>query len=415
MEEILGEDLYPGELSSVFHVLDREIGFSQIQVCAYDAPRPSWDRGEESVDAMSYTGRNGSFRLKLPRSTIAGTIIVANGGEDKAERCGFDAQIRFRPDIKGSHSVLTEEDLLYADGNSINVELIVSYDGALLALQREVDALVNQLAVLTLAEITQRSQTLVGLESTFAAQYPKSSRLTRNTIMSIAERMKQRRADEAYQMKEFETALALYSDLVRFFPSSPSADKNTERMSLGRLLLEQQQAYELVMKMVQAVPSRNKAIGILETYLTEMPRDNPFRSVVAEKIEQLRTDREARRIASGRREAERRRLRTDDAAALRQYDVDLSITQLDLLTNAFAYRDKHVAISCVIVKFETPTSAVMRGADIFYADFKVPPPTTSTLLNMIARVVGMTELTSADGTRSRVPHVEVVHILNKMP
>ncbi|MEE9186748.1 MAG: hypothetical protein V3U10_01815, partial [Bacteroidota bacterium] len=176
MEELLGEDLYPGELSSVFHVLDREIGFSQIQVCAYDTPRPSWDRGEESVDAMSYTGRNGSFHLKLPRSTIAGTIVVANGGEDKAERCGFDAQIRFRQDIKGSHSVLTEEDLLYADGNSINVELIVSYDGALLALQREVDALVNQLAVLTLAEITQRSQTLVGLESAFAAQYPKSSR-----------------------------------------------------------------------------------------------------------------------------------------------------------------------------------------------------------------------------------------------
>lgn len=415
MEEILGEDLYPGELSSVFQVLDREIGFSQIPVCAYSAPRPSRDRGEKPLHAMSYTGRNGSFGLKLPRSRIAGTIVVANGGEDKAERCGFNAQIKFREDIKGSHSVLTEEDLVYADGKSINVELIVSYDGALLALQREVDTLVNQLAVLSLAEIMQLSETLVGLESAFAAQYPKSSRVTRNTILSIAERVKQRQADEAYQMKEFETALALYSDLVRFFPLSPSADKNTERMAHGKLRLQQQQAYELLMKVVRAVPSRSRAIGMLEKYLTEMSGDDPYRILVTEKIEELRTDLGARKIASERREAERRQQRADDDAALRQYDVDLSITQLDLFTNSLAYRDKHVAISCAIVRFETRTSAVMRGADTFYADFKIPPPTTSALLSLIAKVVGVTELIGEDGRRSRVPHLEVVHILNKMP
>lgn len=416
LKEILGESRYSGELSSVFHILDEEVDLSGIPICAYTPAYPRQDIGEVPAYAMSYTGKNGSFRLKVPGRGVRGIVVYANGGEDKTEGCGSGRQIKFREDIKGSHTVFTSEYLSHVKKGSISIVLAVNYDGSLVALQREIDNLVNQLPSLTLGEIVQRSETLIGLQSSFVTQYPRSSRVIKDSIMSVAERIKQRQADEAFQSKQLEAAYTLYSDLVKFFPSSPSAEKNIERMSQGKLRVEQRQAYESLMTRVRRVTTTSRAIGMLESYFAQMSSYDPFRSRVQQEISKRRSRLRAERKRESEKEGTRQeRLIAQDAAALKRFDVDLSITQLDLFTNPLGYRGKHIAVNCTVVRFETSKSAVMRGADIFYADFNVSPPKKTTRLNIIARIKGLTEIINADGTRSTVPYVEVVHLLNKMP
>lgn len=138
--------------------------------------------------------------------------------------------------------------------------------------------------------------------------------------------------------------------------------------------------------------------------------DDPCYDEIAANIQRVQTS-----LKSKREEDRYERMEAEDKEAMKRFRVDKTITQVDLFKNPFAFEGQCMLMTCAVYKFETPTSAIMEGAERFYAHFKVTPPKKFSVLYLIIRVKGVTTLVNAFGTPIKVPLVDVVHILNLPP
>ena len=408
--EIRWQDAAFQEVSSVFTILDEEFDFSNIPICA-KAP---------SKNVNTVTDKNGSFEITFSSSTNIGIVVSANGGQRKSSVCNSSETINLREDIKGStYYVMANDFLQYGDYRfyPVNIILYITLDGELLQLQKQVDELVSRIPSLQLTDILKQREDLLGTKTSFVTRYPKSGAIIRESILSIAERNILAKADSAFDEKKFDSALTLYSDLASLSPTSPESKEYASKKELTLVALSKKhtddslRAYcDSLITIAAALPTKSKSIKFLESKRNGDANANPYWQKIEERIQLLKSE-----IETEKDEAEFNREKRADLSALKKFKVDLDITLMDFFSNPFALKGKYIAIRCIVVKFETPTSAIMEADKRFYADFIVTPPKKFEALDLIVKVKGATTLINAFGTPIKVPYVDVVHILNMPP
>jgi hypothetical protein len=409
------------DVSAFFKILDYEFDFSNIPICVSVSP-DHFGSGETSY-ASTTTDKHGHFKVEVLEDindTGLSIVVSVNGGTI----CKPQDIRQIRKDIRGSsYSFGFGEYSQKRRGklNPIDVVLYVTLDGELLKLQRRVDSLATPTCNLRLFEILQRIDSLLGSHTSFADRFPISSIAIKDSIRSIAERNVFKKAELAFSLKNYESSLNLYTDLVNLLPHSTSYNIYVSKKELSRLALAQQQIEQQtrdslrsycdsLISLANLMPQKNKAIQFLEKRRIELDGVNPYWQDIETKIESLQNE-----LDSEKKEADFRRLENADIAAIKKFKVDQTVNQADFFANPFAFKDKHILITCVVKKFESPTSAIMNAADQFFADFKIPPPKKLEALYLIVKVKGVTTLYNAFGTPIKVPYVDVVHILNLPP
>jgi len=430
IRDSLGKYQHPAleEVSSVFAILDEEFDFSNIPICAM-VPPESWNgqtKDHWKAECKSaLTDKNGSFEVTFSSfsSSYNVQIILSVNGAKEGQTlriCSPNDTMNLRKDIKGSTYHLINTDFL---GNGdfkthpVNIILYLTLNGELLQLQRQVDDLVSRIPSLRLTEILKQREDLLGDQTSFATRYPKSGAIIRDSILSIAEKSILGRADSAFDEKKFDSALTLYSELASLSPTSPESKVYSSKKELTLIALSKERkddslhAYcDSLIAIADALPTKSKSIKFLESKRKGNTNANPYWQEIEERIQLLKSE-----IETEKNEAEFNREQRADLSALKKFKVDPDVTLMDFFSNPFALKGKYIAIRCIVVKFETPTSAIMEADKRFYADFIVTPPKKFEALDLIVKVKGVTTLINAFGTPIKVPYVDVVHILNMPP
>jgi hypothetical protein len=425
-------DVAFNEVSPVFQIFSDEYDFSNIPICAhaYDDRYSNLNQqirealnatpAKDQFEASVTTDKSGSFEVEISNGDFTWVTVSANGGTAKAQTCGSQKNLSVRQDLKGSaYNVYHNDFLHYGDYRSypVTISLYVTLDGELLDLQKHIDDLIGQIPSSSLSETVRRLDEYTSNNTSFATRFPRSCNAVRDSILSIAQRKLLASADSTYQSKNYERAASLYSDLANLLPSSSShnlfvSKRERTLQDLANQLVDDslRTSCDSLIAVANAMPNKSKAIKFLDSKRKTVGESNPYWARVEERIENLKTE-----IESDKEETELNRQRQADAAALRKFNVDLTVTQLDFFSNPFAFKGKHIALTCIVKKFETPTSAIMEAANSFYADFKVSTPKKFTTLNLIVKVKGVTTVINAFGAPMKVPYVDVVHILNNSP
>jgi hypothetical protein len=362
-------------------------------------------------------------------------------------------------------------------GEVIKVPINLGYDGELLKMSNQIEGLVKNASSFKLGEAIDVLNDLIGLETPFGNKFPTSCQQIRSNITELVEQNRQNIANGAYKKHQYKVALEVYQDLYYSVPNSrfyllyqsrldscfsfiemerqidsmrkqcDSILTNSEYFSdyscaisfLDSSLTKfsrQDSCFKRVEFKIKELRSRiqaqqfdslrgkcdtiiinaghisnySKAIGFLKSSLTKIQNSDPCFERIQVKIEELN-----RAIQVQKQEEKYNRLVNEDKKALKRFKVDMEISQVDFFTNPFAFNGQNIFITCVVKKFETPTSAIMNAAEEFYADFKITPPKKFDALHLIVKVKGVTTLYNAFGTPIKVPHVDVVHILNFPP
>jgi hypothetical protein len=407
------------EVSPVFAILSEEYNFTDIPVCAIVLPDNQYSRWKEQFRSV-HTDERGYFSVEFSSSYNIDIVVSANGGEKKSQLCGPDQKLAPRGEIKGSTYYVYSSDFTRYGSDikyPVDIPLYITLDGELLQLQRQVDDLVSHIAQSPLSEIIKQIDALIGSGTPFAARFPKSSKAIRDSVLSVAERTLLAMADSLYQAGKYEPVLTLYSELTNLLPTSSSsaliASKRARAQAESVKNVHDRAARtycDSIMAVAMTMKSKSRAVQFLESKRRGQAGTNPYWRIVEERIHSLRDEADVEE-----EEALIESQRRADDAALKRFNVDPAVTQLDFFRNPFAFKDQYIALGCIIEKFETPASAFMRAANQFYADFKVPPPKKFKGLYLIVRVKGVKQVVNAFGTTIRIPYVEVVHYLNLPP
>jgi hypothetical protein len=393
----------------IFEILYPEMRLSNIPLCAFTYWSSTSNR-DKSESAL--TDGEGMAKFKISAEEGTSLAVFVNGGETKKEFCGSNEDKNLRQEYKGTGQTIETQRVLEGLWKHIviSIGLQLRYDGILLETQNAIKQLVVQVPLLPCDEINGHLEMLVGQSSTFGTNYPQSSKAIKTKFLKAVEDTKQKLADEAFEKKQYEVAFRLYSELVSNFATSPLFANYIEQKNSCELSIKNKNTCDSLISNASLIADKSQAIHFLETSLAQISDADPCRNTVQDKMQELQM-----LIESEKEDAQFTRLKSQDEKALKKFKVDRDITQLDFFSNPFALKGKYIAISCVVVKFETPTSAIMESANRFYADFKVTPPKKFTTLNLIVKVKGVTTLLNAFGTPIKVPHVDVVYILNKAP
>jgi hypothetical protein len=393
----------------IFKILYPEMRLSNIPVCAFTYWSSTSNR-DKSESAL--TDSTGTAKLKISAEEGTSLAVFVNGGETKTEFCGSSASKNLRAEYRGTGQTIETQRVLEALWKHviIAVGIQLRYDGIILETQNAINELLSQVPSMPCDEINGQLEKLLGQNSTFGASYPLSSKAIKTQFLETVEGTKQKLAEEAFKKKQYELALRLYSDLVNNFAASPSLTNCTERKNSCEFSIKKKSDCDSLMSKASLIADKSQAIRFLETSLAQISDSDPCRNTVQDKMQELQTG-----VESQKDEAEFARLKSQDEKALKKFNVDLTVTQLDFFSNPFAFKGKCLALTCIVKKFETPTSAIMEAANSFYADFKVATPKKFTTLNLIVKVKGVTTLINAFGAPMKVPRVDVVHILNNSP
>ena len=410
------QDVDTLDVSSVFAILNEEFDFSNIPICA------RINSSNEYRKAVS--DKRGSFEIEFSTRNNLDVALSANGGANKTPICDPDDTLKLREDVKGlTYNIPHNEFQVDAEDKPIaaRITLYITLDGELYRLQKRVDELFSSLPNLQFTDIVRQTNDLLGDQTSFAIRFPKSRAIIRGSILSIAEKSTLAKADSCFKENNFEFALALYSDLARLLPTSPDSNLYAFKKAVTlRELSEQRKndsnrAYcDSLITIAGTLPNKSKSIQFLESKRKALIGTNRYWQEIETRIELLKSEIEAEKKAESE-EAEINRQRRADLSALKKFKVDLDVALEDFFINPFALKGKYIAIRCIVVNFETPTSAIMESDKRFYADFKVTPPKKFATLNLIVKVKGATTLINAFGTPIKVPYVDVVHILNMPP
>lgn len=391
---------------SLFTVLSNELTPVGVPVCA------TASRG--GAVATATTDASGASRLTISTVEYGTTIrIFVNGGNSKSINCGSKDAV-FRSDLTGAQSEFTlSGEILRAidrhEALAINIKL--HYDGLLLKAQEEITQLLKSMSSLTYSHLTSELDKILGPNSHVGKTYHSSSPLLIKRILQQYAKSLESQADDSFDREDYEKAYSLYLTLATNFPNSSSNSKNIQRKLELESIFSRAQHCDSLMNQLQSIPNNSDRLKFLLTASPQLSTSDPC----LEKLDELRGELE-KEIESDSILAEMSRLKSEDEKALKKFKVDKNASPMDFLTNPFAYKNKSLALSAVVEKFETPTSALMTyGTRTFYAVFKIPPPKKYNVLHLIVKVKGTTTVKNAYGTSVKVPHVDIVHILNTAP
>ncbi|MBI3004774.1 MAG: hypothetical protein HYY49_05095 [Ignavibacteriales bacterium] len=390
----------------LFTILPSELSPVGVPVCA------TASRG--GAVATATIDASGTARLTISTVEYGTTIrIFVNGGNTKSMNCGSKDAIVLS-DLTGAQSefTLSGEILRAIDRHetmAINIKL--QYDGLLLKAQQLITQLLDPKSSLTYSQMTSKLDKILGPNSYVGRTYNNSSVLLKQEVLLQYAKSLQSQADEAFDRDDYDKAHSLYSTLVTNFSNSSSNSTNIERKIQLESIFSRAQHCDSLMNQLQSIPNNSNRLKFLLTSSSQLSSSDPC----LEKLNELRGELE-KEIESDSILAEMSRLKSEDQKAIKKFKVDKNASPMDFLTNPFAYKGKSVALSAVVEKFETPTSALMTyGTRTFYAVFKIPPPKKYNVLHLIVKVKGTTMVKNAYGTSVKVPHVDIVHILNTSP
>ena len=380
-----------------------------------------WKGREKCVSAL--TDSNGMAEVSIfatPADLPAGIVVMAN---EKPAGCGSSDKVLQEDYIsepeRGSTYYIRENDLVRGDRipdpceMTVHLTLFMKADPLLLKASQDINNIVPEITEASLPDfraIESKINSLSGDGSMFALHYPQTSARIKSGLLKILELNKERMAEDAYDNERYSEALNFYEWLSEHFRNSSSIGTYKSRAISCETIIRNENVCDSLTKAGDNIADKSQQIKFFEASLTRISASDPCYGMIQQKIEGLKSD-----VENANNQAEEVRKQKEDDKALKTFNVDLSVTQPDLFSNAFAFKGKCIAIACTVFKFETPSSAIMDAMNRFYADWKIRPPKRFGALYLIVRVKGVKTLINAYGTPIKVPYVDVIHILNNNP
>ena len=385
--------------NSIFKILPNELKVKDIPVCLV------MTLGKQEYK-FALTDSNGEVEFKLSPDPGTTLWISANA---RSEECG-NAIKYFRPEYTTYSKNFIEREVsikILERKGTINVNCNLFYSGQLLETMNMVNKLIPQLSDLDFEQINSKIENIMGAKTFIGSQYPKSSELTRTRLLGTFEETRKKVADNAFKQKDYYLALKIYDDLLDNFPNSSAFNRTQERRDSCKIFVQNKIVCDSLMKIGNNISNNLTALEFFRSSLTNISSDNDCYYQIHAVIANIESA-----IESEKEKAEYDKRISNCKAILKRYNIDLSVTQVDIFANPFAYIGKYTALTCIVDRFETPTSAIMQAAKTFYADFQITPPKKVSTLDVIARVKGVKELINAYGAPVKVPYLEIVHILD---
>lgn len=386
---------------SIFQIVPQELkslDLDSIPVCV------TMTFGQEIDNQSALTDANGVARFSHFPVCMSCSQIVANADG----KCDGTAMQR-KPEFDAYTGRLDAMRSVWNRGDTVYVRLVHD-DWLLIKARAAVLELANRLGALDYISAVTRIDSAVGRNSALHEYYPKSCHVMRAKLLQVLEESKQEMADRAFAQDRYSDALPLYDSLLANFPDSPFTSANTQKKNSCLTFLRTKFVCDSLVNAGSSISNQPKALAFFRQILAKVAPTDPCYPTIQTKISGLESD-----IEQEKEQAAYHRLKVEDENAIKRFRVDRTVTQIDLFKNPFAFKGQCILMTCVVYKFETPTSAIMDGGQRFYARFKVTPPKKFSELYLIVRVEGVTTLLNAFGTPIKVPLVDVVHILNLPP
>jgi len=385
--------------NSVFEILIKDLKAENIPVCL------TMITSKKADNSFVLTNSNGVAELTISPYSETKLWISINNAHNQG--CS-NADEYYRPEYSSHGQDLDSkyDNITISENKStINVDCKLWLDMKLINARYVIYKLILQMHSYDYAQVNTEIENIIGVKTIIGKQYPKSSELMRKRLLEIFEQTRLEVADDAFQQKEYDSALKIYNDIVENFPNSSSFNK--ERRDACQDLLQNKIACDSLLTVGNNISGNLTALQFFQSSLANMSPNNDCYNEIQACIDKLKYA-----IEREKEENEYEQRISKCKAILKKYGVDLSVTQVDIFANPFAYKGKFTALTCIVDKFESPTSAIMKAAQNFYADFQITPPKKVSVLNVIARVKGVKELINAYGAPVKVPYLEIVKILD---
>jgi len=222
------------------------------------------------------------------------------------------------------------------------------------------------------------------------------------------ERLKSKYAEDRFRNKEYHIACSKYEELVTNFPNSHNLGFLKSKRDSCVLIIQREMWCDSIMNKSNEITDKSEKLSFLISQREKVDINNGCWDRINTKINELNE-----LIANEEKEAEQKHQLNEKKKIFQKYHVDEKISQADMFVNPFAFVGKCMIVNCVVSKFDSPNTAVMKGVDYFYADFKVQPPKKLKMLTLIVKVKGIKEVVNAYGTRVKIPLVDVLYILEE--
>lgn len=406
--------------TTFFSIQSDELNLDSIPICV----EVFYRHMDVSEQQFYITNKNGKANIKISFEYGQFIRIEANPNPSRKKNIKFPLSNYYKPDYDFYKYIYEESSEIYeldgafilnnrSDG-IVNIKIPISLGGEIGKVLNKLKNFTDPINDSDCSRQLSLLEYYTGSKSEIRKNYPSSSKKFYSALWQWIYDSKKGEADQYYSRGDLKNALEKYNQIKSCFNDITENEELKNKINECLVYIQEstnkQNYRDSILVNALSIKEYSKRISYLQKHKKKMVNDSEGIKLINKSILELE---DSLRIKEENEKVQR--MVESDRKALSKYKVDLDITLADLYMNPFVHVGKYFAFTCVVIKFESPTHALLSGAKYIYADFKVPTPKKLQSLYVIAKMKGTKNINTQFNGISKIPLMEIVQYLNFNP